>query len=81
MLVAHCCDDVVVLIQSLISCVAAFPSPFSLLLPRLVCVVLQGNDALWQARNSPWGGKDKIGEAGARELEVGRTALPLHDGV
>ena len=51
--------------------VAAFPSPFSLLPPCLVCVVLQGNDALWQARNSGSGGKAKIGEAGARELEVG----------
>ncbi len=46
-----------------------------------MCVFSQGNDALWQARNSIWGGKDKIGEAGAHELEVRGTALPLHDGV
>ncbi len=44
-----------------------------------MCVFSQGHDALWYARNSTWGGKDKIGEAGARELEVRGTALPLHD--
>ena len=46
-----------------------------------MCVFSQGEDALWQARNSDWGGKDKIGEAGARELEVRGTALALHHGV
>ncbi len=46
-----------------------------------MCVFSQGRDALWEARNSTRGGKDKIGEAGALELEVRDIALPLHDGV
>ena len=41
-----------------------------------MCVLSQGQDALYYARNSANGGKAKIGEAGARELEVRCTALP-----
>ncbi len=37
MLFAHCCYDYFVLIQSLISCVPAFPFPLSLLSSLLVC--------------------------------------------
>lgn len=43
-------------------------------------LVSQGRNALWQARGSPFG-KAQIGEAGARELEVSSTSLPLHNSV
>jgi hypothetical protein len=67
-LVAHCCDDVAVLLQSLISCVAALPSLFSPLPPRLVCVcVLQGEDAMYHARDNGFG----------PEVEVRHTAVPV----
>ncbi len=74
---------IVVLIQSLTSLWCILLSFLKVDCCHFVClcVLSQGQDALWMARNSPWGGKDKIGEAGARELEVRGTALPLHDGV
>ena len=71
MLVAHCCDDDVELIQSLISCVAAFPSLFSPFCPSpcvCVCVVSQGWDAIMVAREEGYG-------AWADEVEVRPTAV------
>ena len=72
MLVAHCCDDVAVLIQSLISCAAVFPSPFSLpsvpcLVCVCVCVVSQGDDAMRYARTKGFG----------PEVEVRPTAVVM----
>ena len=73
-LVANCCDDIVVMIQLLISCGAAFPSHIFSPFPLFVCVCAsQGWDAIKAARE----GRPGLGEAGAREVEVRPTAVPV----
>ena len=71
MLVAHCCNDYFVLIQSLISRVAAFPSyilsPLPFVLCVCVCVVTQGEDAMYYARKKGFG----------PEVEVRPTAVAV----
>ena len=72
MLVVYCCDDIVVLIQSLISRVGLhFLLIFSPLFPGVcVCVVAQGGDAIRVARVNGY-------NALADEVEVRPTAVPV----
>ena len=69
MLVVHCCNDYFVLIQSLISRVAAYPSHILSPLPFVLCarVVTQGRDAMFWARKKGFG----------PEVEVRPTAVPV----